>query len=90
MFDPSKILNALRKGVDFVETIAPIATVIGGPIVGMVIGAISAVSDIAENANKLANEGKVVFSGGETAEIQAILGRIAKANDALNKAIENS
>lgn len=89
--DAKEILDALRKGADFVEAIAPVAaTIIGGPMVATVAGIISGVSDIADNAQTLVNEGKVVFSSAESDEVQVILGRIAKANDALNKAIEQS
>lgn len=84
------ILAALNKGADFVEAVAPVATILGGPMVGMVTGVISAVSEIATNIQERANEGKVVFGIGDAAQIQVVLDRITAANDSLNKAIEQS
>ncbi len=88
--DVKAILDALRKGAEFVEAVAPVATIIGGPVVATVAGVISSVSDIADNVQERAKEGKAVFSSDDEAEIQAIVSRIAAANDALNKAIEQS
>lgn len=88
--DAKKILDALRKGADFVEAVAPVAIAIGGPLVATVVGTISTVRKIGDNLETLVNEGKVVFSDAEASEVAVILNRIAAANDALNKAIEQS
>lgn len=86
----SDILNALRKGAEFVEAIAPVATIAGGPVVGTVAAVISSVSDIADNISNRASEGHIVFSSEDQSEIQAIVARIADANDKLNQAIQQS
>lgn len=85
--DVSKILDLLHKGADLVETLAPIAVAFGGPLAATAVAVVKTVSDTVENVQQLAKDGKVVFDGRETAEIDAILKRIAAANDKLNEAI---
>lgn len=85
-----EILAALEKGADFVEAIAPVATILGGPIVATVSAAIQSVSGIATNVQTRINEGKVVLDGNDIDLIERILARIAAANDRLNAAIEQS
>lgn len=86
----SEILATLKKGVDFAETMAPIAIALGGPVVASVIGTVKTISEIADNINERAKEGTVVFGNAEEAEVQAIVERLASINDKLAEAIASS
>lgn len=83
--DAKDIIDALKKGADFVEAITPVATAIGGETVGKVLAVISTVSDIAENLEARAKEGTAVFTYGdsEQAEVKAVIARLAAVNDDL-------
>lgn len=86
----SEILATLKKGVDFAETMAPIAVALGGPVVSTVIGTVKTISEIANNINERAKEGTVVFGDGDQSEIDAIVQRLASVNDKLAEAIASS
>lgn len=90
MFDLSKIVETLEAGVKFIEDLTPIATAIGGPIVGNVSNTVLTVTDIAHNALSRAAEIGHVFSDEDQADINAIINRLAVQNDKLAEAIRNS
>lgn len=90
--DVKDITDALKKGADFVEAIAPVAMAIGGETVGKVLAVISTVNAIAENLETRAKEGTLVFTYGdaEQAEVKAINARLAAVNDQLAAKIADS
>lgn len=88
--DFSKIVETLEAGVKFVENLTPIATAIGGPIVGNVANTVLTVTDIAHNALSRAAEVGHVFSTEDQSEINALINRLSVQNDKLAEAIRNS
>jgi uncharacterized membrane protein YqgA involved in biofilm formation len=84
------IIATIEKGVKFAESIAPIAAVIGGPIVGTVFNTVKAIKDVVGNVVDRANEAGEVFSTDDQAKIQELVRRLAAQNDKLAEAIANS
>lgn len=88
--DFAKILKTLEDGVKFVENLAPLATAIGGPIVGNIVSTVKTVTDIADNIVTRAAEAEHVFRSEDQAEISSLVSRLASINDQLAEAIRNS
>lgn len=90
MFDLSKIVETLEAGVKFIEDLTPIATAIGGPIVGNVVNTVLTVTDIAHNTLARAAEAGHVLNTEDQGEINALINRLSVQNDKLAEAIRNS
>jgi hypothetical protein len=88
--DFSKIIQTIEDGVDVIEKLAPVATAIGGPIVGKLFKTVETVSEIAHNVIDRAAEAGEVFSTDDQAKIQSSIARLAAQNDKLAEAIQNS
>ena len=88
--DFTKVFEALKQGVEFVESITPFATKIGGPIVGNVVETVKTVTAISENVIERAKESQEVFSELDQRAIKELIDRLAVQNDKLAQAIANS
>lgn len=90
-FNFSGLLDGLKRGLETVETLLPIATALGAPtgLVTSVIGIASAVLETGQNVAVRIEEGKVVASSDDQAELKSILSRIQSKNDELAAYIES-
>lgn len=84
-----EILETIESGVEFVEKLTPLASTVGGPIVGAV-QVISTVTQIAHNVIERANDLGVAFSESDQAVIASLNKRLAAENDKLAEAINKS
>jgi hypothetical protein len=85
-----KVIGFIEDGVKFIESIAPIATQIGGPIVGNITATILTVTDIAHNLLERADEAGHVFNEDDQTAINDLINRLTAQNDKLAEAIRNS
>jgi outer membrane lipopolysaccharide assembly protein LptE/RlpB len=88
--DILKLVQLLTKGVDVLEELTPLATAIGGPIVGNIVKTVGAFSEIGQNVLDRANEAKAVFSETDQDAIAQVIARLAAVNDKLAETIAAS
>lgn len=84
------LLDGLKRGLETVETLLPIATALGAPtgLVETVIKIGGAVFETGQNIAERVEEGKIVASSEDQAELKSILARIQAKNDELAAYIE--
>lgn len=90
--DIKSVLDAIRKGVEFIETLAPVISVIpgAGPILAQAVKAAGAVQAIIANLQERVAEGKVVLASADEAEVRALAERLAAVNDRLAEEVDKS
>lgn len=90
--DMSKLLDAIQKGVQFAEELAPIISMIpgAGPIVNMATKAAGAVLEVATNVQEKVKEGQIVMSSTDQAELKGYIDRLTAANDELMAYVDES
>lgn len=89
-FSFSGLLDGLKRGLETVETLLPIATALGAPtgLITSVVGIAGAVLETGQNVATRIEEGQVVASSDDQAELKSILSRIQAKNDELAAYIE--
>lgn len=88
--DATGLVDALKKGADFIEALSPVAAAIGGPTVGHVFNVVGMVGEIAENIETRVKEGSLVLASEDQDEIKAVIARLAIENDKLAVKIASS
>lgn len=88
--DKSDILDFMDTVTDLAKSAAPLATMLGIPLVETVAGWADTAVDVGKNALARAEEGKLVLSGVDKADINARIAALERANAALNAEIEAS
>jgi hypothetical protein len=87
------LLDTVRKGVEFVEGIAPsILSLIpgAGPIIATAVQAAGAVTEVITNIKARVDEGTIVLNSDDAAEIDGYVERLAKVNDELAAYIDQN
>lgn len=84
----TKALEAARTGLALLEQLRPVVEAVGGPLAGRAIGVAALVSEILRNIQQRVDEGKIVLSSSDEAEIKRITAQIAVENDTLAAYIE--
>lgn len=89
-FNFSGLLDGLKRGLETVDALLPIATALGAPtgLVTSVIGIAGAVLETGQNVAARIEEGQIVASSNDQAELKSILSRIQAKNDELAAYIE--
>jgi hypothetical protein len=92
MFDFSKILPALEKGVQFVEQIAPTLAELTpyGAVAETAVKAIEAVTETVQNVQQRVEEGSIVAHSNDQAQVRGLAERLHAVNDGLAKQIDES
>lgn len=90
--DVAKLLATLTKGVEFAEELLPVINMIpvAGPLVATAINAAGAVTEIVENIQTRAAEGKIVLASNDQDEIKALTTRLEAVNDELAAYIDQT
>lgn len=88
--DFTNLISILGQGVRVVEQLQPLATAIGGPIVGNVIKTVESLSEVSANVVTRVTEAKIVLHEVDQKAIADITARLAAVNDKLAEAINNS
>lgn len=86
----TNLIAVISHGVRVVEQLEPLATAIGGPIVGSVIKTVESLSEVSSNVMTRVAEAKQVLNEVDQKTIADITARLAAINDKLAKAVENS
>lgn len=86
----SDIIAALDRGAQTAEMLSPIAQALGGSTAGSIVGIIASLAATAANVLERIEEGKVVASSNEQAELKAYIERLGRVNDSLAATIANS
>lgn len=89
-FNFTGLLDGLKKGLDTVETLMPIATALGAPteLVSQVTNIAGALIETGQNVAARIEEGTVVATSTDQDELKSILARIQAKNDELAAYIE--
>ena len=88
--DKKSIFDFMDKVTDVVKAASPIATMLGIPLVEKVAGWADTAVDVGKNAIARADEGKIVLTSVDKADINARIAALESANAALNAEIEAS
>lgn len=86
----SAIMSTIRKGVELIESLGPVTTMLGGSMVGSVVGIVKGVTDVIENIQARVDESSIVLNSNQAAEIKSLTARLAAVNDKLNERIRAS
>lgn len=91
-FDLSKVLAALESGVKFAEQIAPTIAELTpyGAVASTAVNAIGAVADTVSNIAERVNEGKIVATSNDQAQIRDFAQRLHDVNDGLADLVAKS
>jgi hypothetical protein len=86
------LLDTVKKGVEFVEGLAPALSVIpgAGPIIATAVSAAGAVTEVVTNIADRVSEGTIVLASHEETEIKGYVERLQKVNDGLAAYIDQS
>lgn len=85
--DLKKALDTINKGLAFADDLSPLLSAFGVPQAKNIIGIVEAVAALAANVMERINEGQIVATSTQKAELEAILASIQAKNDALAKVI---
>lgn len=90
--DFTKIISALETGVQFVEEFAPTVAALTpyGGLVDTATKAIEAVTETVENVQARVEEGAIVASSNDQAQVRDLAQRLHDANDVIAKQIDES
>lgn len=86
--DMKQIIGSLKKGMDVVQALAPMAT-LAGPAVGGIANIVAGLSVVAENALRNIETGQEAASTDDVAELKEILATIQAENDRMAARIRN-
>lgn len=87
--DISKIAAALKKGLETMEALAPLA-VLGGPAAAGIGSIAATLADIGQNVLDKIEDGAVVASSDDKEQVKALLAQIQAENDTLAARIRSS
>lgn len=90
MFNKEAILNFLDKATDAAKSIAPIATMLGVPLVEKVTSWADTAVDIAKNAVERVEDAHEVITSDDKSEIEAKIAELQLVNNELADYIRNS
>lgn len=90
--DVSKLLDIIKKGVEFAEQLSPVLSMIpgAGPIVAMAVKAAGAITDVVTNVQERVEEGQIVMNSDQSDELNGYIARLAAINDSLATEIDDS
>lgn len=86
----TNLIAILGQGVRVVEQLEPLATALGGPIVGNVLKTVDSLKEVSANVLERVTEAKQVAHEVDQKAIADITARLAAINDKLAEAINNS
>jgi hypothetical protein len=90
--DTTRIMQTIRKGVEFAESLMPALSLIpgAGPILATAISAAGAVTEVVTNIKERVDEGKIVLESKDAAEIKGYVDRLETVNDQLAAYIDQT
>jgi hypothetical protein len=84
------IVDMLHTGAAWAQDLPPVVKALGGPALAAAVKITETVTSIATNVLDRVEEGKIVASSDEAAEIKTIIVKLAAINDALASEIAKS
>ena len=90
--DTTKLLETIKKGVEFAEELTPVLSLIpgAGAILATATKAVGAVMEVVENVQGKVQEGAVVLTSQDQAELDGYIRRLTQANDELMRYVDES
>ena len=80
-------IKAIEKGLDFIKTLGPVATSLGGDNFSKYVATASAVVGIAKNVQENIELGKLIASETDQTKINDLISEISAENDRFSQII---